>query len=301
MARVRRLRRLAGVSVGSRADGSDHRRLHGHRPRHRAASGRGRLDGARGCEKGRAMASGLTAAGGEAGAAAAAGRDRPRADRTGRGACERGLRRPSRAVRRARQQRRHRRRRAAGADLARTICAVQFEVNLFGQVAVTRALLAALRAARGADRARLLHRRAGHRAISMGPTHASKHAIEALGDALRRELHSSDIQVSLIEPGSVKTPIWEKTSGHADDLAIPRELQRAVRSRSGGVRPRCSATPRAAAFRPSRWPRRSSGRSPPGRSARPLPPRARRARRWSSPASRLLPGLRVRSGRVRGA
>ena len=58
-----------------------------------------------------------------------------------------------------------------------------------------------------------------------GPYAASKHALEALGDALRGELHSSHVHVSLIEPGSVKTPIWSKARDTADGLEIPPELQ----------------------------------------------------------------------------
>ena len=44
----------------------------------------------------------------------------------------------------------------------------------------------------------------------MGPYAASKYAVEALSDSLRRELYMYDIQVVLIEPGNIVTPIWEK-------------------------------------------------------------------------------------------
>ncbi|HEY2537712.1 MAG TPA: SDR family oxidoreductase [Solirubrobacteraceae bacterium] len=101
---------------------------------------------------------------------------------------------------------------------------MQFEVNVFGQVAVTRALLPALRAARG--RIVLLSSIGGLVSVPFnGPYAASKHAIEALGDALRGELHSSRIDVSLVEPGSVKTPIWGKARDTASALEVPRELQ----------------------------------------------------------------------------
>jgi len=100
----------------------------------------------------------------------------------------------------------------------------QFEVNVFGQVAVTRALLPALRAARG--RIVLLSSIGGRVSVPFnGPYAASKHAIEALGDALRGELHSSGIHVCLVEPGSVKTPIWGKARETADGLVIPPGLQ----------------------------------------------------------------------------
>jgi len=100
----------------------------------------------------------------------------------------------------------------------------QFDVNFFGQIAVTRAMLPALRRARG--RIVFLSSIGGRVAMGFnGPYAASKHAIEAVGDALRVELHNSGIQVGLIEPGSVATPIWDKSRGAADDLTIPPELQ----------------------------------------------------------------------------
>jgi NAD(P)-dependent dehydrogenase (short-subunit alcohol dehydrogenase family) len=57
------------------------------------------------------------------------------------------------------------------------------------------------------------------------PYAASKHAIEALADALRVELRSSGVQVALVEPGSVATPIWEKARAEAQGVRIPPELQ----------------------------------------------------------------------------
>jgi NAD(P)-dependent dehydrogenase (short-subunit alcohol dehydrogenase family) len=99
----------------------------------------------------------------------------------------------------------------------------QFDVNFFAQIAVTRTMLPALRAARG--RIAFISSIGGRVAMGFnGPYAASKHAIEAVGDALRVELHSSGIQVALIEPGSVATPIWEKGRSEADRLKIPPEL-----------------------------------------------------------------------------
>ena len=56
------------------------------------------------------------------------------------------------------------------------------------------------------------------------PYAASKHAVEALADALRVELRTSGVQVALIEPGSVATPIWDKGRAEAEKVAIPPEL-----------------------------------------------------------------------------
>jgi NAD(P)-dependent dehydrogenase (short-subunit alcohol dehydrogenase family) len=52
----------------------------------------------------------------------------------------------------------------------------------------------------------------------LGPYSASKHALEALTDALRMELQPWGIQVSIIEPGAIATPIWEKSDKAAGDL-----------------------------------------------------------------------------------
>ncbi|HEX4436763.1 MAG TPA: SDR family oxidoreductase [Solirubrobacteraceae bacterium] len=99
----------------------------------------------------------------------------------------------------------------------------QFDVNFFAQIAMTRAMLPALRRARG--RITFTSSIGGRVAMGFnGPYAASKHALEAVGDALRVELHSSGVQVALIEPGSVATPIWDKSRGEADRLTIPPEL-----------------------------------------------------------------------------
>jgi NAD(P)-dependent dehydrogenase (short-subunit alcohol dehydrogenase family) len=52
----------------------------------------------------------------------------------------------------------------------------------------------------------------------LGPYSASKYALEALTDALRMELQPWGIQVSIIEPGAIATPIWEKSGKTAEEL-----------------------------------------------------------------------------------
>jgi NAD(P)-dependent dehydrogenase (short-subunit alcohol dehydrogenase family) len=95
----------------------------------------------------------------------------------------------------------------------------QLEVNLIGHIAVTQAFLPLLRESRG-------------RIISMGsvagiqtlpfvsPYSVSKFGLGVISDALRVELQPWGIQVALIEPGSVQTPIWEKSR-----LALETELE----------------------------------------------------------------------------
>ena len=58
------------------------------------------------------------------------------------------------------------------------------------------------------------------------PYAASKHAIEALGDALRVELRSSGVRVALVEPGSVATPIWDKAARRPSAWSFPRSCRR---------------------------------------------------------------------------
>ena len=93
----------------------------------------------------------------------------------------------------------------------------QVEINLIGQIAVTQAFLPALRKARG--RVVFLSSIGGLVANPyMSPYHASKFGIEAVGDALRQELRPFGIEVSIVEPGSVATPIWEKGKGTAKSI-----------------------------------------------------------------------------------
>jgi short-subunit dehydrogenase len=95
---------------------------------------------------------------------------------------------------------------------------------VFAQVAVTQAMLPALRKASG--RIVFISSIGGRVAMAFtAPYAASKHAIEAFGDALRVELRTSGVKVSLIEPGSVATPIWDKSRVEADRISIPPELQ----------------------------------------------------------------------------
>jgi len=93
----------------------------------------------------------------------------------------------------------------------------QIEVNLIGQIAVTQAFLPALREARG--RVVFLSSIGGLNANPyMSPYHASKFGIEGVGDALRQEMRQFGVEVSLVEPGSVATPIWDKGKDSADAI-----------------------------------------------------------------------------------
>jgi NAD(P)-dependent dehydrogenase (short-subunit alcohol dehydrogenase family) len=93
----------------------------------------------------------------------------------------------------------------------------QFEVNVFGQLAVTKAALPLIRMATG--RIVFIGSIGGRVAAPLvGPYTASKHAIEAIGSTLREELLPWHIEVSVVEPGVIKTPIWAKGRAKATEL-----------------------------------------------------------------------------------
>lgn len=93
----------------------------------------------------------------------------------------------------------------------------QLEINVVGQVAVTQAFLALIRAGHG--RIVNMGSISGRMATPFtGAYSASKFALEALTDALRLELQPWGISVSIIEPSAVATPIWEKSAKTAEAM-----------------------------------------------------------------------------------
>ena len=100
----------------------------------------------------------------------------------------------------------------------------QLEINVIGQVAVTQAFLPLLRKARG----RVVNMSSISGRIAMpffGPYSASKFALEALSDSLRRELYPWGIDVISIQPGAIDTPIWDKglSAGEKVAASLPEE------------------------------------------------------------------------------
>jgi NAD(P)-dependent dehydrogenase (short-subunit alcohol dehydrogenase family) len=96
----------------------------------------------------------------------------------------------------------------------------QFEVNFFGQIALTQVMLPLLRehvAAHGQGAARIVMMSSIAGLIShpiVGPYCASKYALEALGDSLRMEVAGQGIRVCIVEPGAIDTPIWNKAEAN---------------------------------------------------------------------------------------
>ena len=92
----------------------------------------------------------------------------------------------------------------------------QLAVNVTGLLIVTQAFAPLL----GADRSRegapgrivMISSVGGRNALPFaGPYAASKFAVEGLSEALRRELMLFGIDVVIVAPGAVVTPLWDKT------------------------------------------------------------------------------------------
>lgn len=116
----------------------------------------------------------------------------------------------------------------------------QFEVNVIGLVAVTQAFLPLLGAklpqTHPPGRIINISSVGGRIAFPfIGAYAGCKHAIEGLSDSLRRELLIYGVDVIVLEPGSVKTAIWDKAEqedlsmyANTDYIDIMREFQKAM-------------------------------------------------------------------------
>jgi NAD(P)-dependent dehydrogenase (short-subunit alcohol dehydrogenase family) len=103
-----------------------------------------------------------------------------------------------------------------------------FEVNLFGHIAVTQALLPALIRSKG----RVVNISSVGGKIAMatyGPYAGTKFALEAVSDSLRREIAPFGVQVVVVEPGAVRTEMAGRAIATAHELAstmTPEQSQR---------------------------------------------------------------------------
>jgi NAD(P)-dependent dehydrogenase (short-subunit alcohol dehydrogenase family) len=110
----------------------------------------------------------------------------------------------------------------------------QFEVNVFGHVAVTQALLPLLKRSRGT----IVNVSSVGGRIStpmLGAYNASKFALEALSDVLRIELAPFGVRVVVIEPSASPTAIWRTGLSRTDqrDAGDYAPLSEAVRRLAG--------------------------------------------------------------------
>lgn len=85
-----------------------------------------------------------------------------------------------------------------------------FDVNVWGLLNVTQICLPYLRQTKG--KVINISSIAGRTVTPfLGPYNASKYCVEVITDALRMEMQESGVQFVLIEPGSIETPIWQKS------------------------------------------------------------------------------------------
>ncbi len=108
----------------------------------------------------------------------------------------------------------------------------QFEVNLFGHIAMTQALLPALLDSSGTV---VNISSVGGKVVlpTYGAYAGSKFALEAVSDALRREVGTAGIKVVVVEPGAVKTEIAER--GIATSEQLMASMSTAQLARYGDV------------------------------------------------------------------
>jgi NAD(P)-dependent dehydrogenase (short-subunit alcohol dehydrogenase family) len=129
-----------------------------------------------------------------------------------------------------------------------------FEVNFFAAIAVTQAFLPLIREQQG--RIVNVSSISGKLAAPFaGAYAASKFALEAASDALRLELRPFGVSVVLVEPGAVKTPIWQRGTDRglhlldtmpqagraAYDDAIRNMVRLSQQMEQRGIAPECVA------------------------------------------------------------
>jgi short-subunit dehydrogenase len=92
----------------------------------------------------------------------------------------------------------------------------QYEVNVFGLMAVTRAFLPAMRD-RGQGRIINVSSLGGLYTLPLfGVYNSTKYAVESLSDGLRMELAPFGVQVSLVEPGVIDTGFTDRSMKEAE-------------------------------------------------------------------------------------
>ena len=109
----------------------------------------------------------------------------------------------------------------------------QFEVNFFGLIEVTKTFLPMLGAVKNSmQQGKIINISSvsGRRAHPfVAPYTASKFAVEAFSDALRREMLLYGVDVILIEPGPIKTAIWDKVPDLDDNEFTGTDYESSLR------------------------------------------------------------------------
>lgn len=110
---------------------------------------------------------------------------------------------------------------------------LQFETNFFGAVAMTKAVLPAMRKQRSGHIIQISSIGGFQGSITVSSYSASKHALEGWSESLRLEVNSLGIKVALVEPGAFETGIWTQGAHMAEDAKkdTSPNLQRSLRMR----------------------------------------------------------------------
>ena len=95
----------------------------------------------------------------------------------------------------------------------------QFEVNVFGLARLTQLVLPHMRAQRSGTIINISSIGGRFTTLLGGWYHASKHAVEALSDALRMETTPFGIDVVVIEPGLIRTEWSDIAANHLEETA----------------------------------------------------------------------------------
>ena len=122
----------------------------------------------------------------------------------------------------------------------------QFETNVFGLLALTRAFVPAMRA-RGAGRIVNVSSVGGQLSFPLcGAYHATKYAVEAFSDSLRLEMRGFGVGVSIIEPGPIRSEFADRAIGSVAAYRVAASPYAAMLARGDriiGLNERVAADP----------------------------------------------------------
>ncbi len=105
----------------------------------------------------------------------------------------------------------------------------QFEVNVFGMWRMVKGAFRYLLKSKNSPRIINISSTAGRHAMPfVGPYSMSKYAVEAFSDSLRRELDPLGIKVVIVQPGKIKTDIWDKAEQELDAFENSMFRERAL-------------------------------------------------------------------------
>ena len=110
---------------------------------------------------------------------------------------------------------------------------LQFETNFFGAVAMTKAVLPAMRRQRSGHIIQVSSISGLHGSVTVSSYSASKHALEGWSESLRMEVNSLGIKVVLVEPGAFQTGIWTRGArmGEESTKQTSPNIERSLRMR----------------------------------------------------------------------